>query len=230
MRDTRKGGLAESAETPKELFDKCEGDSRLADRDTYDRALSVLVDTVTFPDQLFGQEPPLDSDPPVGDRNRGKLRWIIHQASRYRDLVQWLEQYSGQEQRWLLLAIWLKEEGICEPINFLPSEVWEKLTNEKRNSLQISISDLQHHSRIEAWKPYFEQLLKDRSRIEKESRDPERDLELAGYTVEAINAARNKRRAIPAVCEWLADYLHIDAGTLRNAHSRISSKAKSQVS
>jgi len=213
-------GLAESTGTLRELFARCEANAQVADRKTYERALSLLAGALTFPDHLFAPEPPLDANPSTGDSYNAKLRQIIHQASRYRDLVQWLKQYPGQEQRWLLLAVWLKVEGICEPISFLPAEVWRKFTDEMRNSLQISIGDLQHYSQVEAWRPYFERLLKDRRRIEKERRHPERDLAQAGYTIEAIGAARRKRRAIPAVCEWLADRLQIDAGTLRNAHSR----------
>jgi hypothetical protein len=136
--------------------------------------------------------------------------------------VQWLKEYPGREQRWLLLALWLKEERICEPMEFLPAQVYGNLTGEKRAALRVSITDVQHYCQVEAWKPYFERLLKDRRK--KESRDPERDLKRAGYTIEAINAARNKRLAIPAVCEWLAGILDIDTGTFRNAHSRISSK------
>jgi hypothetical protein len=200
--------LAKSAETPKELYARCEANARVADRNTYERALSLLAGVLTFRDHLFAPEPPLDATPSTDDSCSVKLRRIIQQASRYRDLVQWLKEYPGREQRWLLLALWLKEERICEPMEFLPAQVYGNLTGEKRAALRVSITDVQHYCQVEAWKPYFERLLKDRRK--KESRDPERDLERAGYTIEAINAARNKRLAIPAVCDWLAG-LEIDA-------------------
>ena len=213
--------MAESAETPKELYARCEANARVADRNTYVRALSLLAGVSTFRDHLFGPEPPLDATPSTDDSYSVKLRRIIQQASRYRDLVQWLKEYPGRQQRWLLLALWLKQEGICEPMEFLPAQVYENLTAEKRAELRVSITDLQHYCRVEAWKPYFERLLKDRRK--KRMGDPERDLELAGYIIEAIGAARKKRLAIPAVCDWLAGP-KIDAATLRNAHSRISSQ------
>jgi len=216
----RRNGLAGSHETPEELFAKCEANAKVVNRDIYLRALSILAGILTFPDNLFGQEPAHDSAPSVEGRNSVILQRIIREASRYGDLVHWLKEYPGQQQRWLLLALWLKEEGICEPIEFLPKQVYENLTAEKRAELGVSITDLQHHGRVEAWKPYFERLLKDRRK--KKSRDPERDLAQAGYRDDAIAATRNKRLAIPAVCDWLAGTLQIDSGTLRNAHSRIS--------
>jgi hypothetical protein len=219
--------LAEPTETPEKLFARCEAKARVADQKIYAMALSILAGVLTFRDPLFGPEPPLDATPSTDDSYSMKLRRIIQQASRYRDLVQWMKEYPGREQRWLLLALWLKEERICEPVEFLPVQVYENLTGEKRAALRVSIKDVQHYCQVEAWTPYFERLLKDRRKTE--SRDPERDLERAGYTIEAISAALNKRLAIPAVCEWLADILHKDAFTLRNAHSRISRNSKSQI-
>jgi hypothetical protein len=39
--------LAESAETPKELYSRCEANARVADRNTYERALSFLAGVST---------------------------------------------------------------------------------------------------------------------------------------------------------------------------------------
>lgn len=219
--------MADSPETPKELYAKCEANAQVADRKTYEQALSLLAGILTFPDQLSGQEAVHNSVPSAGGCAGENLQRISHEASRYRDLVQWLKKYPGREQRWLLLALWLKQEGISEPMEFLPAQIYQGLTAEKRAELRVSIKDVQHYCRVEAWRPYFERLLKDRR--EKGTRDAERDLERDGYTIEAIGAARNKRRAIPAVCDWLAGKLNVDVGALRNAHSRVSSKATSQI-
>jgi hypothetical protein len=221
-------GLAESAETPEELFARCDAKSRVADRETYERVLSLIAGVLTFPDHLFEPEPVLDST--AGDSDDVKLQRIIRQAARYRDLVQLLKQYPGQKQRWLLLALWLKQEGICGPMDFLPAQVYENLTHEKRAELRISITDVQHYYRVEAWKPYFDGLLQDRRTKSAMSIDLDRDLERSGYVADAVDAARKKRSSIPAVCEWLAPRLCIDATTLRNAHSRVSRKISSQNS
>ena len=212
-------GLAKSAETPKELFAKCEANARVADRKAYERALSLLAGVLTFQDHLFGRESHLDAPPSTGDSHSVKLRRIIQQASRYRDLVRWLKEYPAREQRWLLLALWLNEEGICDPMAFLPAQVYENLTGEKRAALRVSIADVQHYCRVEAWRPYFERLLSDRL--------SGKDLAIAGYDEQAIVAAQKSRAAVPAACAWLAMLFggRPDATTLRNAYSRMSSKA-----
>jgi hypothetical protein len=220
--------VAESAETPEQLYAKCEAIARVADRETYERALSLIAGALTFPDHLFGPNPLPDSSPSAGDSDDVKLERIVHQAERYQELVQLLKEYPGQQQRWLLLAVWLKQEGICEPWEFLPAQVYDNLTNEKRAELRISVTDTQHYYRVEAWKPYFDRLLQDRRTKSATSIDPDRDLERLGYVAEAVAAARKKRTAIPAVCEWLSTRLNIDAATLRNAHSRVSRRITSQ--
>src|SRR5262249_22322877 len=44
----------------------------------------------------------------------------LHLGSRYRDLVELLRKANDNTTRWLILAQWLKQEGICEPAEFLP--------------------------------------------------------------------------------------------------------------
>ena len=229
MRSSKdRDGLADAPETPQELYAKCEANARVADRKTYERAPSILAGVLTFHDDLFVPESTRDTTPFTGDSGKVRLPRIIQQASRYRDVLQLLRDYPGREQRWLLLSLWLKREGICDPIEFLPAQIYENLTAKKRAKLRISIADVQHYCRVEAWKPYFERLLKDR--LQQNGREPERGLQIAGYESSAIEAARNKRLAIPAVCEWLANILHTDSSTIRNAHCRISRRRTSRTS
>ncbi len=75
---------------------------------------------------------------------------VALQAARYRELVQLLREYPGRQQRWLVLALWLMEEGICRPIDFLPPQIYKNLTDEKRAELRVSITIF---STIIVWKP-----------------------------------------------------------------------------
>lgn len=208
--------LADPSETPEQLFARCEANAQVAERSTYERALSLVAGELTFPDHLFGPEPLSKSAPPAGEGDSAKLRWIVSQASRYRDLMQWLKEYRGREQRWLLLGLWLKEEGICDPIEFLPAQFYKNLTAEKRAKFRISITDVQHYHQVEAWRPYFERLLAERR--------GGADLATSGYENRAILATEKSRTAAAAACAWLSELSggRPDATTFRNAHSRMS--------
>ena len=220
--------MAESAETPIELFAKCEANARrVVDRETFERVLSSLVGTLTFPKS--GPEYLDGSIPSAGDTDDLALQLIIRESGRYRDLVQPLKQYRGQKQRWILLARWLQQEEICEPRDFLPPQVYEELTREKRASLGISVAAYQHYFKVEAWRPYFERLLADLRENRHAKGNAKRILLKAGYDERAIGAAQNKRSVIVAVCDWLAsssDPDAPDAPTLRNAHSTVSAARK----
>jgi len=116
--------------------------------------------------------------------------------------------------------VWLKEEGICEPWEFLPPEIYKNLTHEKRAELRISITDIQHYCQVEAYKLYFERLLADRR--------AGKNLEESGYKNTAIDVVRKNRSAVSAACAWLAYINHErpDAPAFRSAHSRVSVSIK----
>ena len=214
--------------TPQQLFAKCEENARVADRKVYERMLSLLAGELTFPPRLLEADPLLDTAPSPDDSEDLKIQKIIHEheSARYRKILELLKECQGCEARWILLALWLKDEGICQPFEFLPEELYGRLTREKRKGLRISIADLQHYHSVEAWKPYFESLLADRRRHPKATGSAKAELIEAGYCEQAVQAAHDKRAAIPAVCEWLASRSddELDAPTIRNAHSRVSLK------
>jgi hypothetical protein len=207
--------------TPQELFAQCEEKARVADREMYERMLSTIAGELTFSKAaLWEPDPVLDAAPSQEDFDDLKIEKLIHQGGRYLYILKVLKENRSREERWILLAVWLRQKGICEPFDFLPLELYDRLTREKRNELGISITDQQHYHRVEAWKPYFERLLQDR-RIKK-------DLVKAGYQQQAIVAAHSHRAAVPAACEWLASSQGADAPALRNAHSRVSRILASQ--
>lgn len=206
----------EPAETPQELFAKCEENARVADRETYELELDLVAGELTFPHRLFKSVPTLDSAPSTGDSDDIEFAQTLQKAVQYQSLVQLLKEYKTREQRWLLLALWLKEEGICEPWEFLHPEIYKNLTQEKRAKLGISITDIKHYCQVEAYKPYFERLLADHR--------AGNHLSEVGYNEEAIKSAEKKRTAASAACEWLAciNNSHPDAHAFRCAHSRVS--------
>ena len=208
--------------TPQELFRECEEKARVADKNIWEQALSLIAGELTFPKQLFEPDPLLDVAPSPDDPEELKAQKFIHSGARYWKLLGMLKDHRSRTERWILLALWLRQEGICEPWEILPEELYGWLTGKKRDELGISISDQQHYHRVEAWKPYFERLLEDRR--------SKKDLVKAGYHQQAIVAAQRHRAAVPAACEWLAPSQGVDAPTLRNAHSRVSRILASQNS
>jgi hypothetical protein len=202
-------------ETPQELFAKCKRNARPLDKKSLAQLFDRVVDRLTFSGRPFKSEPNLDSALSTGASDDAEYKQIIREAWRYRALVKFLKKHSSRELRWHLLALWLQEEGICEPKEFVPPEIYKTLTRENRARLIVSIADFQHFHRIEAWKPYFERLLADRR--------AGKDLKQSGYDEDAIVSAQERRSAVAAVCDWLASKNRPpDATTLRNAHSRIS--------
>jgi len=133
-------------------------------------------------------------------------------------------QISEKGARLTFLAAWLKQEGICHPIDLLLAEVYKSVTSEKRQSIQISIADQQQYQRVEAWRPYFERLVAARNTI------GEASLVNVGYEKAAIAVAQKKRAAIPVICGSLADRGGPDATTLKFGHESVPIEDLAKIS
>jgi len=207
----KRDGLAESAETPRELFAKCvDCERKLNDWGAWER---------------LKESPP--GDVPAQDisleANLAQLKQSALRGARYRDLVELLKKCSDNEARLYVLACWLKQEGVCQPKDFLPKDVFQEFTREARRlSEKFSPTDWRYGALVDAWLPYFKKLIGDLRRIRKTNRRA-KDLMDAGYDQQTINLVvqMKTRSAIKAACDWLANRQSATAGTLRNAYVRI---------
>jgi hypothetical protein len=153
----------------------------------------------------------------------------------YLTLVQTLKEAKNKYDLWFILGLWLKQESIREPEEFLPGDIYQRLTRRVRKRIQgISFTDMKYFELVQCWTPYFAQLLDDLTRLR--HRNAKIELSRLGYVLEAIELITNKqkRSAVEVACEWLARRDIIPAKsdktdparTLRNAYSRINAYAK----
>ena len=131
-----------------------------------------------------------------------------------------LKDAANIEQRWEILASWLKQEGVCEPQKILPFSLGQLA---RKRFAGISRRDALYASLVEIWGPYFTGLMADIPVSGLTDRVKDR-LRKLNYNHEAITFAGVHKDPIPAVCEWLASRdlfpKTVDAQTIRNAHSR----------
>jgi hypothetical protein len=221
--------VAESAETPKELYSKCEARERELNNEAAWAGVKLgFIQALAFR-PLFETEPSPRGTPL--EANLARLHQAGRQSARYRDLLQLLKNCSNNEARLFVLACWLKQEGVCEPTDFLTPQVFQQLTAEARRRANVmSPTDWRYTAVVNAWKPYFERLITDFRTIKKTGiRRVNEKLVQDGYHEQAVTIATQKRRAVvPAVCQWLGQRGVGDARTLRNAYSRTSKFATSQ--
>ncbi|MFZ1974187.1 MAG: hypothetical protein WAU89_15185 [Candidatus Acidiferrales bacterium] len=145
---------------------------------------------------------------------------------RYRKILQLLKEQTDPEIRWILVAKWLKQEGICEPHQFLPEEFRRNLIKRYRQLLPMSPTDLFHRALIRNWRIYFERIrteLKKRERV----RRAREEVQGLGFKIEAIELiAKKKSSDIEAICQWLHQRGMGDPRKLRNSYSRLHAHSK----
>lgn len=143
----------------------------------------------------------------------------------YGALLELLRAAQSKEERWELLARWLKQENICEPEDILLFSINHLAS---KRLLGISMRDTTYASVVEVWGPYFIRLMAELKAGELTS-VRKGQLVAQGYTLEAIESAAGKDSPIAAICDWLEgreifrgrNSRVINAETIRNAHSRI---------
>jgi hypothetical protein len=220
----------DASPSPAELFKKCEEKAKGIELESYRWAPNVFVEGLTFW-RIF--EPELEVET---QKHRLDVGMLHRNASRYDYLVQILRDSKDNDERWQILAAWLKQEEICTPEDFLPPRIFKRLTKPLQTKLKrFSPTNHYYFALVEAWRPYFEKLLadyrmiRDHKRKSKPSRKPRviiptEALTDAGYEESAVKVvvSDRKRTAVAAVCWWLAVREHCDAFTMRNAHSLVS--------
>jgi len=126
------------------------------------------------------------------------------------------------EERWELLARWLKQEGVLDPSEILPTDDSKRLANRRFHGL--SETDTLYASLVEIWGPYFERLAAEIGERRPVPHQKERQLIRSGFEEDPITCVATRRKIIPAICDWLANRQILpkpaDSRTIRNAHTR----------
>lgn len=212
--------------------------SRCEDRERKFRAWNSaafknqFVSALAFGVPLFSSSNTVTT--PLGRTRKG--RKLDLPPSRYMRLVQTLKNAENKDELWFFLALWLKQEAIREPKDFLPPATYARLTRKDHKRLRgISFSDMRYFELVRCWEPYFSKLLEDCKRLRYNSANLEKELSTLGYVPKSVELVLLKRRrsAVEISCVWLADRGVIRSknknpdpvSTLRNAYSRIKAGA-----
>jgi len=211
--------VAEAYISAAALYRKC-----LADEESWTKNDYGKLKVQFFKGYLRNQPffPPASSSHYAIDKSsKGYERYLqiqsqLNDGIRYRELLRRLKGAQDRDTRLFLIAWWLTKEDAVEPEGVVGSKEVQKWAS--RVFRVLSSSDFKNADRVRAWLPYFERLIRDRSRKSNE------DLEKKGYEVTAIKVAWQKRNPVAAACEWLAKFrpsLNITSATLANAYSRL---------
>jgi hypothetical protein len=140
---------------------------------------------------------------------------------RYQQLLRMLKKLDDAELRWLLLARWLREESVCEPDEFLPPGMLQRLIDRYRaRDEELSQRDLFVWHLITVWQEYFSTLANAARKMSKTARGREKSLAKLGYDPAAIHWTLVTRSLVRAITSWLEERHKGDARSLENAYSR----------
>jgi hypothetical protein len=141
---------------------------------------------------------------------------------RYKQILEHVKKLERKELRLLCIARWLKQEGVCEPEDIMPSVLMQSVLKQFAQKERISIKDLRHWYLVTIWRPYFERLLDALKAAPKTNRGPAEGLIKQGYEEVAVKAAEGKRSPIQATASWLeSSHGDLEARTLEKAYSRV---------
>ncbi len=190
-----------------------------------------LFKVLFFARSFFASAPELEVAAPTDTESTDlRIDRGLWRGSKYRDLLELLKRARDAETRWLILAWWLKQEGVCEPEELLPNGLLRRMANKFFQG--VSFMDIRHARLVETWRPYFEPLMDDLRTTEAKIHRFKERLAAKGYDAEAIDFCVGRRKVIPVICNWLAGCgrlpKSVDASTLQNAYSRYS-RAREKV-
>src|SRR6266700_928726 len=95
----------------------------------------------------------------------------------------------------------------------------------------FSVAECCQVSLITSCLPYFERLLEDRNRLQREGvRSVDEKLKELGYGDSMIRESDGKRSELAAVCAWLHRHGYGESGTFQNAYSKFARSMKAHYS
>lgn len=199
---------------PKELF------KRLRDQEEHLSEDGFELLQTQFANERFFSYPLFDPPQYISDELRESLS---DSGVKYNLLLILLRNCRTSEKLLLILATWLRLEGICQPEDLLGGDFsryrWKAL---RGSGERLSLTDLRQAFIVDIWEPYFRQLL--------DARRNRLDLRRLGFDESAIQSAFGKRSARAAACDYVCPRLGVDAPALANAYSRVFSRVKKRSS
>ncbi len=225
---------------PPDIFAKCEAREHQIGKFSTKEVLQAGDRLYLFTFPLFSDKPgdwsndayPLQFTIPQPKGAKGS-----NDGWRYTELLRHLKKIDETEMRWLLIARWLYDAGVCEPEEFLPEGVLQRILKRlSKRRMQISPSDLSRWQLVTIWRPYFENLLLARKKLPRTNRGPRNSLLELGYSEDAIDLASGKRSAVQITTSWLElrkgmnVRKRMTARTLENAYSRVEMAFKNSES
>jgi|HubBroStandDraft_2_1064218.scaffolds.fasta_scaffold00595_9 hypothetical protein len=152
----------------------------------------------------------------------------LEAAEKYQLLLRHLRRAGDESARLRVIASWLKQEGICQPREFLPKSDFLDMTAPFAGVLHgIVPSKLRYAHIVENWRPYFDALIaKSHELGSADLNGKAKKLERLGFVTSAVKAVvwQPSRSPIAAICRWLptrTDRRFPKAEVLANAHSKV---------
>jgi hypothetical protein len=161
-------------------------------------------------------------------------------AQNYRYLLKMLRQAGSRDDKMKLPAMWLRQEGIMQPSEFLPVKLRKELIRSTLKAMDwfgwnlsdISASEWKYAAVSRAWKPYFE-LMQDeyKHRDPSDTRYESKILRDWGFRATAVNAALASGAGLAtpreAACRFAAHRIRgVDEDTVLAAYSKVYPEAE----
>jgi hypothetical protein len=171
----------------------------------------------------------LDAPPSHEDSDaiqKSKNEWV---AEKYRLVLKHFKAASPQnfDQVCQILAMWLKDEGICNPEDLLPEDIFKRLTALPAQLFgKYRPAEMNYAGMVMAVVPYFELAMKTYKHLHaKKEPGINEKLEELGFDPDAVRVMvgteRSPRSATRAASRFVADRTELDEDTLATAFSRI---------
>jgi len=208
-----------SALSPQMLYDRCMARERELKGRDWNKVREGFAKELIF-GPIFHPDAQSDQETGESDPRLVKIGRVLGLGTKYRDLLELLRKANDRESRWILVARWLRQEGVCEPEAFLPSKRYGIRYLTKKLWKGIRRKDLVRVIRVEIWLPYFQKLLKDRDSLAARGiHRIQEEMKKLGYEQSAVEAAGRKTSPLEAIYDWLEVRGLDSAASTRNAYS-----------
>lgn len=207
-----------SAQNPRELFSACVARQEEIKKARIDQLKLTLAKESSFQPLFEDAEdirPNIKSAYPTSER----IEQAIWRGNKYRDLVRLLRNAPGRDERWMVLARWLRQEKVCEPEDLLPTGFLSRLAKQVWKGTRQD--DVSRAALVDIWLPYFQRLIDEATRLEKDGVHRKAEvLKDKGYDETAVDLTSSEHSPFEAVYLWLEDRGHGSAETFRNVCAR----------
>lgn len=207
-----------SPQAPPELFDACVArEKEIKKAPIGQLKLALAKESIFKPLFEVAEDVPPNIEPV--DAKSERIEQAISRGSKYRDLVRLLRNASGRDERWIVLARWLRQEKVCVPEDLLPTGFFTRLAKQVWKGTRQD--DVSRSALVDVWLPYFRQLINEVTLLEKQGvRRIAEVLKDKGYDATAIELTSREHSPFEAVYLWLEDRGHGSAETFRNVSAR----------